>query len=274
MTQIKYRTFDDLLDSVKSDLEIFNIENMIEPQSLIKVAKKINKELTQRIQVQKEDIIEISNGQARLPCDFHDINFAFALSSYIVESPTEIGTHTEERVLPNEDIENHDPCTVNLHCSGQSYQIVQKFSTECRTYQCKAPVYIINRGPDCSVLKSVNPERIEILIKGLWLYSNVDFCTIYINYTGSIDSNGTLMVVDHDIVNEYYEYALKKRIIENAIFAGEQLSDQFKIISNELRKAKIQALSINNMFEFDDLRDFKIALRRNQYNRYVRDIIE
>jgi hypothetical protein len=38
---IKYRTFDSLLEDVTVDLNTFALENMIEPQQLIKLTKKI-----------------------------------------------------------------------------------------------------------------------------------------------------------------------------------------------------------------------------------------
>ena len=42
---IKYRTFDQLLASVKGDFEAYNLEDLIKPHQLIKVAKRVNKDL-------------------------------------------------------------------------------------------------------------------------------------------------------------------------------------------------------------------------------------
>ena len=39
---LRYRTFDQLLEDVTVDLQSFALENMIEPQTLIKLAKKFN----------------------------------------------------------------------------------------------------------------------------------------------------------------------------------------------------------------------------------------
>ena len=38
---LKYRTFDQLLEDVTIDLNTFALENMIEPQTLIKLVRKI-----------------------------------------------------------------------------------------------------------------------------------------------------------------------------------------------------------------------------------------
>ena len=46
---LKYRTFDSLLEDVMVDFQVFALENMIEPQTLIKVARKANYLLGLRI---------------------------------------------------------------------------------------------------------------------------------------------------------------------------------------------------------------------------------
>ena len=46
---LEYRTFDQLLEDVTIDLYTFALENMIEPQQLIKVVRKINYDLGLRI---------------------------------------------------------------------------------------------------------------------------------------------------------------------------------------------------------------------------------
>ena len=38
----KYRTFDELLNDVLVDFQVFSLENMIDPQTLIKVARRLN----------------------------------------------------------------------------------------------------------------------------------------------------------------------------------------------------------------------------------------
>ena len=49
---LKYRTFNQLLEDVTVDLNTFALENMIEPQQLIKLAKKLNYDLGLRINQQ------------------------------------------------------------------------------------------------------------------------------------------------------------------------------------------------------------------------------
>ncbi len=79
---LKYRTFDQLLEDVTVDLSSFALENMIEPQQLIKLAKKLNYDLGLRINQQKEVILDVCHGKVKLPDDFYTFNFAFICGEF------------------------------------------------------------------------------------------------------------------------------------------------------------------------------------------------
>ena len=72
---LKYRTFDQLLEDVTVDMHSFALENMIEPQTLIKLARKLNYELGLRINQQKEVVLEVTHGKVKLPDDFYVWNY-------------------------------------------------------------------------------------------------------------------------------------------------------------------------------------------------------
>jgi hypothetical protein len=56
---LRYRPFDQLLEDVSIDMNTLALENMIEPQQLIKIAKKLNYDLGLRINQTKEVILEV-----------------------------------------------------------------------------------------------------------------------------------------------------------------------------------------------------------------------
>ena len=82
-------------------------------------------------------------------------------------------------------------------------------------------------------------------------------------------STGELVVMDHPLVNEYYEYAIKQRILENMIFAGEPVSQQLNLIEARLRAARNNALSFVNTPDFAELQKIWSMNRRSQYDKYV-----
>lgn len=109
--EIEYRTFDQLLDSVKLDFNTFDIENMISNQTLIKIAQKINQELGLKIHPSKGKVLEVVNGKAKLPSDLKVLNFVLLCGGYDVYDlagfPYSYKTYTEgvldgERIAQSE----------------------------------------------------------------------------------------------------------------------------------------------------------------------------
>lgn len=58
-TELKYRTFDELLDEVSVDFKVYSNEGMIEPGELIKVAQRVTYDLGLRIHKTKEVILDV-----------------------------------------------------------------------------------------------------------------------------------------------------------------------------------------------------------------------
>lgn len=106
-------------------------------------------------------------------------------------------------------------------------------------------------------------------LKNGWLYVDFDEGHIFISYDGQMeDDDGNLLVVDHDILNEYYEYEIKYRILENMLISGEQVVNHLGVINERRRKAKIDALSIARAPDFQDMMELKHANERLYYKKY------
>jgi hypothetical protein len=159
---------------------------------------------------------------------------------------------------------------VYLDCKGNSMQLIQVVNTQTRTYKHLYPVRFINSqfvDCDCPNLKfnSLNTAY----IKDGFLYSSLKEGNIYINYQGLLeDEEGNLMVVDHPMINEYYEYALKERILENQAFEGENVINQLQIVTPKLRAARNNALTIVNTPNFSEMAKTWALNRKAMYQRY------
>jgi len=98
---LSYRSFDELLDTIRIDFSSYQSEGDIDASSLIKVAQRVNYELGLRLYQQKETMIEINHGRGALPADFHQMVIALACYNYthVQESPSN-GHVLLEQVLP------------------------------------------------------------------------------------------------------------------------------------------------------------------------------
>jgi len=106
-------------------------------------------------------------------------------------------------------------------------------------------------------------------IKDGFIFSNFSEGNFYINYQGGLeDYDGNLLVVDHPLLNEYYEYALKSRILENLAMEGENVITQMQIIEPKLRAARNYALSIVNTPNFSEMYALWALNRKAMYSKY------
>lgn len=285
---LQYRTFDSLFEDVSIDFKNYSLEGMIDPQNLIKVARRCNYELGWRIYRTRQVTLEVENGRVRLPDDFHILNFALMCGEYEVVEALPQGTHIEERLIVPEYVpepgtpdpctnapdpcEVPDPCTgVCLTPCGDEFQLIQKIKTRTKKYQELFPLYFEDNSlidKDCpNKYWSSTPNKARIY--NGFIETTFDSGTIYLNYMGDmIDDEGNVMVPDHELLNEYYEYALKERILENLVMNGENVGERYNLISSKLRAARNNALSVVNTPNFKELQKLWKINRQAQYSNY------
>lgn len=299
---LKYRTFDQLLDDVRVDFQNYQLENMIEPQQMIKVAKRVTYDLGLRVFMTKEAVLEVNHGKVRLPDDFFSLNFAFICEEHTIHTPVTSGTHVEERPInrvkyqcappevidtcndPNQIVtplscepceEKFDACTtkpcVKLNCKGEQFELVEITRTQSHHYKRMVPLTLQPNGTsiDCDCPNLHWRCRDSAFIRDNFLYTSFDCGKVYINYQGNLENEeGQLMVVDHDLLNEYYEYAIKERILENLLFNDEPVDKKLQLVQQKLRLARINALSFVNTPNFAEMKEIYNLNRKAQYAKY------
>lgn len=308
---LKYRTFDQLLEDVSIDLHTFALENMIEPQQLIKLVRKLNYDLGLRINQQREVILEVSHNKVKLPDNFYTFNYALICGEYVYASGTPAsGTHIEEipyHEFPAKTILNcceapvDQPCCYNgkegvcvthnpdqpygdtcipprivtprvfMNCKGEAYELVQVVKPgEVRVYKYTRPLRMKPSQEiecECPNLYYNTPD--EGWIKYGFLNTTFKEGKVYLNYQAHLeDDNGNLLVPDHELLNEYYEYALKERILENLFMNGEDVAQRLQLIAPKLKAARNAALSLVNTPNFRELEKLWMSNRKAMYGKY------
>jgi len=276
-TELQYRTFDQLLDEVSADFTTYSIEGMIEPGQLIKVAQRVNYDLGLRIHGTKEKVLDIENKKTKLPDDFYVLNYAYLCGRYTVTSPVLSGRETENVILksdlckkcgqPDPSCECEKTYTVECKTGEKVFvQVVEKRKFETRTYDTFEPIRI---ATSTGKIDATNDTDKVGLIKNGFVYTNLDEGKLFISYQGSLqDDEGNLLVLDHPMINEYYEYAMKQRILENLYIAGEEVTQKMQLIEQRLRAARNNALSIVNTPDFAEMYKLWQTNRKAQYSKY------
>ena len=315
---LKYKTFDRLLNEVLSDFNTYSLENMIEPQQLIKVAKRVTYDLGLRINMQKETVLEVCHYKVKLPDDFYTFNYALVCSERVINTGYNIGgTNIQEvpyREFPstvqqcapptvNCSVCNANPCNhtaacidsntdltqplvydpnnpygdtcirprVFMNCKGDEYELIQIVNAaETRVYRSLLPLRMRrSQDIDCECPNLYYNTPNEGWLKDGYLYTNFEHGKVYLNYQGALeDEEGNLLVPDHDMINEYYEYALKQRLLENLYMNGEDVSQKLGLIEQRLRAARNNALSIVNTPNFEEMKKLWWTNRKALYAKY------
>lgn len=304
---LKYRTFESLLEDVRIDLKSITTEGTIDPAQLIKVAMRVNYDLGMRIFTTKERVLDIENNRVRLPEDFYVMNFALLCGQgeYSVVNPQ--GTNIQEVVPTYRPWVEAAPCTdesntgetVCLTKCGNAYQLIQVIGTTQRSFNYTEAISFKNsQFIDCDCPNLSYRGRNSAYIKDGWIYFNLHdhndhtraanniSCTtdqghphehhnsspgnhVYLNYQGTlVDDDGNLLIPDHPMLNEYYEYAVKKRILENMVMDGANVTNQLQLVMAEYRTARNYALSIVNTPNFSEMLKVWAMNRKAMYSKY------
>lgn len=316
-TNLKYRTFEQLLADVRVDFKTYDLNNYIEPQELIKIAQHCSALLGLRIQMPKEAILDVEKGRVRLPSDFQTANYGLMCGEYSVTTIPGQGTTIEEMPYPAYREFNHnvDLCSdgvicskcnitkascacgkttcppvtipdynplvpygdycvkprVFMNCKGQAYELIQVVKTEVRNYKYSMALKFLpsKQSIHCECPNLFVKAVDEVWIEEGWLKTNFDCGKVYLNYQGALeDADGNLLVLDHLIINMYYEYALKERILENMWIEGEDVERKYRSMQEKLAKAQAQAMLIAATPNFGELKKMWEVNRKAQYFKY------
>lgn len=275
---LKYKTLDELMAEVLSSFKTYAANGMIDVADLIGEVRRINKSLGNKLRQNKEEMLYVEHGKVRLPLDFHMLNIAIGCYDYSVTQRVIAGDQRDyrltETVVPVEGCaptcpEIIEPC-VRLTSCGQSYEIVETKAYETYHYTNFGRIKI---EPGNSIIQGCLNTRFNCeqtaYIKNGFLYTNFDEGKIYISYMGEMeDEEGNLVVLDHDLINPYYEYALKRRILENLYIDGEDVVQKLNLIELRYKEARIIAETLVNTWEISEMKGVHDANREAMYQKY------
>lgn len=245
-----------LMNSVADDFVGYSLEKLIDPSQLIKIIRKINKQLGLRITRTKETIISFDNWILNLPDNMESLNFA-VLCKYFKTTFPGIGGISTEHI----EVDENTPASTMVYTTecGDIFQIVQKnnFTNVEKIYNIEKRIHIKS-----SAYQFDKTDVMGVMLSDNFMKLNIDSGKVYLNYEAVLeDDEGNLLVLDHPLVNDYYEYAIKERILENQMFQGEDVERKLAYLIPKLQMAKREAYGAVNMPEFEEL------LETNELNR-------
>ena len=164
-----------------------------------------------------------------------------------------------------------DVCVVKTCNDKNEYQLVQRVGpSQYRQFSSWTQLRIQNVNDPTCFCPALGAQALDVAeIKDGYMITTFKTGKVYISYQGAMeDANGDLLVLDHPYCNEYYEYAVKQRILENMLWQGENVSQQIGFVEGKLRAARNDALGFVNTPDFAEMRKVWTMNRRAQYHNY------
>ena len=301
MAEIKnlsYRTLDELIDAVRTDLKSFNQSGDIDTGDLIKIAQKVNYELGLKIYMPKQTVIEIAHRRAKLPADFYQLQLALICYHYkhVQTAPWNGNVWLEEIVTQTSgsncdicEVVHQGPCPIIVAnpyveggtrtiCNGQTNIKVLKYcqgSTQC--FEQFERLYILpSRWASGFCLNTQFRDACnQGQIKGNFIETTVETGKLYIAYLGGLeDDDGNLLVLDHPKINLYYEWSMKHTILENMWLNGEDMLQRMQYAEKQRDEYRHQALSIANMPSYRECLNLAQVTRNIVNDRYMNHFLD
>ena len=274
---LKYITFDQLMASVESDMESYTDNGMIDRGKAIKIVRKVNNDIGLKINKEHSAMVEICNFKGDLPLDFLYLQMAVActIEHAYIGPGTVYGTHTIETNVPVTTYSSQGAC---LNECGGCYWVTQQFKDKMIKYEKLTPLKLSKRAMSLCTENCVNfnwnTAAYDIDIENGQIITGFREGKIYINYLSDmVDEEGNLLLLDHPLTTEYYEYAVKKHYLENFMMNNDaEVAQKLGYIKEELRLARIRALNFTDTPEYSEIANVYEVNRRAFYNKYHRII--
>lgn len=274
----KYITLSQLLASVASDLTLYDSAGFLSKHYLNKVIHRCNDKLGIKIHKSKQCLINIHNGKGELPEDFWKIETIFA--TYLQEVPSTM------QLIPGNIVEyTTDPsCTPGTIINSPRHSYVDscgnclwaiKYPTTKEITKITTIIPLTMSQSCLSQTTHYCPTKTGQF--GIDLDDNIITTTfkegqIFLCYLGNMeDENGEVLIPFHPLLNDYYEYSVKERMLENIFLNSEDdVEKKLQYVIAKRKDAYIDAWQFTGLPEYKELDNYDKKRIQTFYNKWYK----
>lgn len=272
-----HRPMSELMSIVRNDLRTFDDEGLIDEGTLIKTVLHCNERLGISIKELREVAIPVQEFKACLPLDFDKLYYVCALqatNTLVAQLRNPFDNSFDSDIIYEAELDRQ-----SLGLSGvDSYQVTVKRETRTTIHQygtwipmtlnsnCSKHCHI-----DCPNLRK--PGRYEIEIKDGEIHTPFRAGTLYMMYIGMMkDADGNITFPFHPLITPYYEWALKEKVLLDAMFNSDaaNISDLLKLTQQERAKAWLDAYNFTMDRDYTEYVAHQKKKELSWYHQYFR----
>jgi hypothetical protein len=271
----EHKPIEELMSIVKNDFRKFDSEGLIDEGNLIKTVMYCNDKIVLGIREIREAVIPVDNNRAELPKDFEKLYYVCALQA----------TNTLVHNFRNPFDNSFDADVIyDAHLDRESlgcvenYQVIVKRDTQTTIHNHGTWVELdVDNGSkkfchiDCPNKRKKGRYTVEI--KEDYIETPFRSGELYLMYVGMMkDEDGNITFPFHPMITPYYEWAIKEKILSDAIFNSDSpgIGDMFKLAQQERLKAWIEAYNFTMDRSYGEYLEAKRKRELGWYNQYFK----
>lgn len=270
----EHRPIEELMAIVKNDFRKFDAEGLIDEGTLVKTVMYCNDKLGIPIREVREIAIPVIDYKAQLPLDFEKLYYTCALQA----------TNTMVNEVTNPWDNNVDQDIVyDAHLDRESlgcvdaYQVIVKRQTNVTVHQYGTWIQL-DVAPnakhchiDCPNKRKKGKYTIEI--KDDYIETPFKAGTLYIMYIGMMkDGEGNITFPFHPMITPYYEWAVKEKILSDAMFNSDatNIAELYKLAERQRQLAWLDAYNTTVEASFGKFVNAQRKKELGWYNQYFK----
>jgi hypothetical protein len=151
-------------------------------------------------------------------------------------------------------------------------EIIEENRFYKRTYRNITPLYIqpSREASGFNSYEAFNLQGNTAILKDGFLQTARECGTVYMNYQGVLeDDDGNLLVLDHPMINLWYEAEVSYRILRNLYINGEpDIERRLQLLDKERKEEKGQAMRIAYTPDFNLMKQTFEIFRDREYEKH------
>jgi hypothetical protein len=265
MIQFHKIKFSQLLASVKEDLHKYADEGLIDPSRLIKVVHRCNEVLGINLYDRQQCVVEVENGKAELPLDFYKMEMIFAVGDVGYAHTGPINPHVKKDYVVHPACMCDGGTTVCVYPVHQPDYVI-KYTTIIPLILNGSENYLTNYSP----MVNWKGGKYSINIQEDIINVGFDTGTLFLSYRSDLidKETGEILVPFHSRLNDYYEYSVKTKILEDLLMNSEaDVQGALAYAKRERNLAYYDAVDYTLSKSYGELKLYNQKLEREFYQK-------
>lgn len=265
----------ELFSIVKNDFKKLDEEGLIDDGTLIKTIMHCNDRLGIYIRDVKQVCIPVYEYQAKLPLNFEKLYFVAALratnTSIIANALSPLENNFDRDIVYEAELDRETIGGVD------NYNVIIKRTPNVTVHTEGSWVTLsLSKSslPQCHVNcpNTKKPGKYEISIDGDTIHTPFRSGELYLMYIGTMqDEFGNILFPFHPMITPYYEWALKEKVLLDAIFNSDgNYGELLKLAQLEKSKAWLDAFNITSDKDYGQHADSQKKKELGWWSQYFK----